>query len=79
MDYLQPVLHLAQAGLSAFSLFHAYIAITNLQKFEEKTERAAEWSTTAERELHKTRTTQTSGTLAVRAGQSNTWNQLTSA
>jgi len=68
MDYLQPVLHLGQAGLAGYSLFHAYIAITNLRKFEEKTEKAAEWSTTAEHELHKTRTTQTSGTLAVRPG-----------
>jgi len=65
MDYLQPVLHLGQAGLAGYSLFHAYIAITNLRKFEEKTEKAAEWSTTAEHELHKTRTTQTSGTLAI--------------
>ncbi|KAF2433132.1 hypothetical protein EJ08DRAFT_647521 [Tothia fuscella] len=65
MAYLQPLLHLAQASLSGYSLFHAYISITNLQKYEKKTEKAAEWSRTAAQELHKTRTTQTSGTLAI--------------
>lgn len=66
MDILQPVLHLAQAGLSGYSLNHVYISISNLQQYEEKTKKAAEWSTTVERELHKTRTTQTSSALSVR-------------
>jgi hypothetical protein len=68
MDFLQPILHLAQAGLSGYSLYHAYISITNLRQYEDKTEKAAEWSTTAEHELHKTRTTQTSSALSVRNG-----------
>ena len=59
MDFLQSILHLAQAGLSAYSLYHAYISITNLRQYEEKSEKAAEWSATVEHELHKTRTTQT--------------------
>jgi len=66
MDFLQPILHLAQAGLSAYSLYHAYISITNLRQYEEKSEKAAEWSGTAEHELHKNRTTQTSSALSVR-------------
>jgi hypothetical protein len=65
MDYLQPILHVAQAGLSGYSLYHAYIAIINLRQYEEKSEKAAEWSATAEHELHKTRTTQTSSALSV--------------
>jgi hypothetical protein len=60
------VLHLAQGGLSAYSLFHAYISITNLQKWESTSEKAAQYSQTAAQELHKTRTTQTSGALTVR-------------
>jgi hypothetical protein len=66
MAYFQPVLHSAQFCLSAYSLFHAYISITNLQQYEEKSEKAAKYSSTAAHDLHKTRTTQTSGTLAVR-------------
>lgn len=65
MAYLQPVLHSAQFCLSAYSLFHAYISITNLQQYEEKSEKAAQYSSTAAHDLHKTRTTQTSGTLAI--------------
>lgn len=66
MDVLQPVLHLAQAGLSGYSLFHAYISISNLHQYEAKMEKAAEWSGAAEHELNKTRTTQTSSALSVR-------------
>jgi hypothetical protein len=66
MAAIQTNIHLAQAGLSAYSLFHAYISITNLNKWEDKTEQAAKYSETAAQELHKTRTTQTSGALAVR-------------
>jgi hypothetical protein len=65
MAYVQPVLHSGQALLAGYSLFHAYISITNLRKYEEKSKKAAQYSNTAAHELHKTRTTQTSGTLAV--------------
>ncbi|KAE9992366.1 hypothetical protein EG327_009320 [Venturia inaequalis] len=65
MDLLQPLLHLAQAGLSGYSLFHAYISVSNLHQYEQKMEKAAEWSDTAKHELHKTRTTQTSSALSI--------------
>ncbi|KIW06194.1 uncharacterized protein PV09_02674 [Verruconis gallopava] len=65
MVSFQTNIHMAQAGLSAYSLFHAYISITNLRKWESTSERAAQYSKTAAQELHKTRTTQTSGALAI--------------
>ncbi|QDS73912.1 hypothetical protein FKW77_007436 [Venturia effusa] len=65
MDYCQPILHLAQAGLSGYSLFHAYISISSLHQYEQTMEKAAEWSSTAKHELHKTRTTQTSSALSI--------------
>ena len=55
-------------GTTAVSLYAAqksYIAITNLQKYEERSERAAKHSETAAHELHKTRTTQGSSAGAV--------------
>lgn len=66
MATIETNLHLAQAGLSAYSLFHAYISISNLRQWEATSEKAAQYSETAAHELHKTRTTQTSGALAVR-------------
>ncbi|EPE27894.1 hypothetical protein GLAREA_04685 [Glarea lozoyensis ATCC 20868] len=65
---IQPVLSIIyslQAAFSAYSLYLASISIQNLQKYEEKSEKAAEWSNTAEKQLHKSRTTQASGTLAM--------------
>lgn len=50
---------------SAYALSLCYTNVTKLQKYEEKANKAAEWSDTAAQRLHKTRTTQTSGTLAV--------------
>lgn len=64
MLFLQ-ALHGAQAALSVYGLYVSYISITNLQKYEQKAEKAAEWSETAGDQLHKTRTTQASGTVAV--------------
>jgi hypothetical protein len=62
---LFPFIYTLQAAFSAYNLYLASISITNLQKYEEKSEKAAEWSDTAEKQLHKSRTTQASGTLAV--------------
>ncbi|KAI1866366.1 uncharacterized protein JN550_007754 [Neoarthrinium moseri] len=59
------LLHLAQAGLAGYGAQQSYIAITNLQKYEETSEKLAKYSNEAERQLHKTRTTQTSGALAI--------------
>ncbi|KAL8641314.1 MAG: hypothetical protein Q9226_008652, partial [Calogaya cf. arnoldii] len=55
-------------GMTAVSLYAAqksYVAITNLQKYEERSERAAKHSETAAHELHKTRTTQGSSAGAI--------------
>lgn len=59
-----------QAAFSAYNLYLASISITNLQKYEEKSKKAAKYSNIAENQLHKTRTTQASGTIAV---SSNFW------
>jgi hypothetical protein len=59
-------LHAFQAAFSAYNLYLSAIAVTKLQKYEEKSEKAAEWSNVAATQLHKTRTTQASGTAAVR-------------
>ena len=60
-----PLAHALQAGTSIYGLYNSCISITNLQQYEEKSEKAAEWSNTAAHQLHKTRTTQTTGALAV--------------
>lgn len=59
------LLHLAQAGLAAYGGQQSYIAVTNLQKYEKTSEKLAKYSNEAERQLHKTRTTQTSGAAAI--------------
>ena len=59
------VLAAFQAAFSGFNLYLAYISISNLQEYEEISEKAAKYSNLAERQLHKTRTTQASGTVAV--------------
>lgn len=62
---LLQLLHIAQAGLAAYGGQQSYVAITNLQKYEETSKKLAKYSNEAERQLHKTRTTQTSGVLAI--------------
>ncbi|KAF2686115.1 hypothetical protein K458DRAFT_239588, partial [Lentithecium fluviatile CBS 122367] len=50
---------------STYGLYLSYHNITRLQQYEEQSEKAAEWSNTAAERLHKTRTTQTSGTISL--------------
>ena len=57
--------HVAQIGLSIYGFAVSFGAITRLQKYEETSKKLAEWSKEAETQLHKTQTTQTSGTVAV--------------
>jgi hypothetical protein len=54
------------SALSTYGLYLSYENITRLQQFEKQSEKAAEWSNTAAQRLHKTRTTQASGTISVR-------------
>jgi hypothetical protein len=60
---------LFSAVLSTYGLYLCKENITRLQQYEETSEKAAEWSNTAAQRLHKTRTTQTSGTLSVSPSQ----------
>lgn len=66
MEKLLPVIHLAQAVGSGYTLYFCYISIKNLQQYEKKSEKAAEYSNTAAEQLHKTRTTQGSALVTVR-------------
>lgn len=64
------LMHVCQVVLSTWGGYQSYIAVVNLQKYEETSEKLAKWSNEAARQLHKTRTTQTSGALAVRPSYS---------
>ena len=65
MSAFLPLLHAPQACLSAYVVYLSSIAVPKLQQYEEKSEKAAQYSNAAEHQLHKTRTTQTSGALTV--------------
>jgi hypothetical protein len=56
----------ALIGLSGYGLNLCYNNITRLQQYEEQSEKAAKWSNKVAERLHKTRSTQTSGTITVR-------------
>lgn len=62
---LVQVLHLGQAALAGYGAQQSYIAITNLQKYEDASKKLAKYSNEAERQLYKTRTTQASGAVSV--------------
>ena len=53
------------ALLSLYAAQKSYIAITNLQQYEERTEKAAKHLDKAAQDLYKTRVTQASGAAAV--------------
>ena len=54
------------ALLSLYAAQKSYIAIINLQKYEERTKKAAKHLDKAAHDLYKTRVTQASGAAAVR-------------
>ena len=58
--------HVSQIVLSSYGAYQSYVAINNLQKYEETTKKLAKWSDEVANQLHKTRTTQASGAVAVR-------------
>lgn len=60
------VLYALQTAFGGYNLYLASISISNLQQYEESTKKAAKYSSIAESQLHKTRMTQATGTLAVR-------------
>ena len=63
---LIPVLHAGQTALAAYAAQHSYEAITRVQQYEKQTEKAAQYSDTADRQLKRTRSTQAAGAGAVR-------------
>ncbi|KAF1834778.1 hypothetical protein BDW02DRAFT_322286 [Decorospora gaudefroyi] len=66
IHYVTALLQLVSTtALSAYALTLSYENITRLRHYEEKSEKAAEWSNTAAHKLHKTRTTQASGTVTL--------------
>jgi hypothetical protein len=67
MSLFMRVIHLSQAFLGGYAAIHSYHAITNLQAYEATSEKLAEWSNEAAKQLKKTHATQTTGALAVRA------------
>lgn len=52
-------------ALSSYGLYMSYHNITRLQEYEEQAQKLSKWSRVVEARLTKTRTTQTSGTIAV--------------
>ncbi|KAH7390188.1 hypothetical protein BKA64DRAFT_710743 [Cadophora sp. MPI-SDFR-AT-0126] len=60
-----PLVHVSQAAFGIYNLHLASISINNLQGYEDMSKKAAKYSNTAEQQLHKTRTTQASGTIAL--------------
>jgi hypothetical protein len=63
--FFTQLLHTGQVALCAYGAYVSYIAIRDLQQYEETSKKAAKYSTTAEHQLHKTRTTQSSGAICV--------------
>jgi hypothetical protein len=53
------------AGFGGYNLYLVSISISNLQGYEETSKKAAKYSNVAENQLHKTRTTQATGAVAV--------------
>lgn len=58
--------HVAQLVLAAYGGFLSYQAVVRLQKYEKTSEKLADWSKEAARQLRLTRTTQAAGAVAVR-------------
>ncbi|KAG9567730.1 hypothetical protein KCU71_g8071, partial [Aureobasidium melanogenum] len=65
--FFTQLLHTGQVALCAYGAYVSYIAIRDLQQYEETSKKAAKYSTTAEHQLHKTRTTQSSGAICILA------------
>ncbi|KAI1263508.1 hypothetical protein F5Y18DRAFT_429200 [Xylariaceae sp. FL1019] len=59
------LIHLAQLVITAYGATHSQAAIQNLLKYEDATKKAAKISGEAETQLHRTRTTQASGAVAL--------------
>ncbi|KAL2062252.1 hypothetical protein VTL71DRAFT_6518 [Oculimacula yallundae] len=59
------VIHAAQVAFGIYNLYLASNAINKLLGYEDMSKKAAKYSKTAEKQLHMTRSTQASGTIAL--------------
>ncbi|KAG9708450.1 hypothetical protein KCU73_g17529, partial [Aureobasidium melanogenum] len=50
--FFTQLLHTGQIALCAYGAYVSYIAIRDLQQYEETSKKAAKYSTTAEHQLH---------------------------
>jgi hypothetical protein len=62
---LLKVIHLIQLVIAAYGAVQSKVAITRLLEYEDATQKLAKVSREAERQLHKTRTTQASGAVII--------------
>ncbi|KAI1323624.1 hypothetical protein F5Y16DRAFT_335168 [Xylariaceae sp. FL0255] len=59
------LIHVAQVGIAIYGAMQSQVAISNLLKYEDATKKLAKFSSEAEKQLHRTRTTQASGAAAL--------------
>ncbi|KAI0467369.1 hypothetical protein F4859DRAFT_240086 [Xylaria cf. heliscus] len=64
---LLKLLHVAQIVIAAYGAMQCQVAISKLLEYEDAIKKLASISSEAERQLHKTRTTQASGAVAILA------------
>ncbi|KAI1172863.1 hypothetical protein F4777DRAFT_590271 [Nemania sp. FL0916] len=62
---LLKLVHVAQVVIAAYGAVQFQVAITRLLEYEDATKKLAKISNEAERQLHKTRTTQAAGAVAL--------------
>ncbi|KAJ8119323.1 hypothetical protein ONZ43_g3705 [Nemania bipapillata] len=58
-------IHITQIVIAAYGAMQSQVAISKLLEYEEATKKLAKISSEAERQLHKTRTTQASGAVTI--------------
>ncbi|KAJ3560789.1 hypothetical protein NPX13_g9185 [Xylaria arbuscula] len=62
---LLKVVHIGQIVIAAYGAMQCQVAITRLLDYEDATKKLAKVSSEAQRQLHKTRTTQAAGAIAI--------------
>jgi hypothetical protein len=63
--FITQLIHTGQIALCAYGAHVSFLSIRNLQQYEETSKKAAKYSSTAEQQLHKTRSTQSSAAICV--------------
>ncbi|KAI0502995.1 hypothetical protein F5B22DRAFT_630907 [Xylaria bambusicola] len=62
---LLKTVHVVQTALAAYGAMQCQVAITRLIEYEDATKKLAKISSEVQRQLHKTRTTQAAGAIAI--------------